>query len=305
MDYNLLHATTANNYLDVSEKKVLVVGCNTGKDCSYFAEFGAAEVFGIDVIDQIGLHFQHEHVQYIQMSVENMTFADNTFDLVYCFATMEHVGNIICAYSEMLRVTKLGGFIYCVAAPLWNSRQGHHKDYIFDIDKYPWIHLRFTRDAIKQMCKTGEIAYPDSVSDINHEIDYMLNSKYFNFQPAASYLQVCNHLSHAKIIRNDLDFEDEKYLSDELYAELSDRYSRSELLALTHTFVAEKFDPVLSLTNDLKNAEQEIFKAEQKNIISEQEIAVLQNRITWMEGSKFWRFRQNWLKIKQFFRFGH
>ena len=35
-DYNLIHVKLAAEYVAISKAKVLVVGCNTGKDCMEF-----------------------------------------------------------------------------------------------------------------------------------------------------------------------------------------------------------------------------------------------------------------------------
>jgi SAM-dependent methyltransferase len=106
--YNQLHATWANQRLNVKDKKVLVVGCNTGYDCSYFVDFGANLVFGIDIIYEVVKAYKNSKVEYFKMSAESMCFIDNQFDLVYCFATMEHILNIDAAFSEMVRVTRGG-----------------------------------------------------------------------------------------------------------------------------------------------------------------------------------------------------
>jgi hypothetical protein len=69
---------------------------------------------------------------------------------------MEHISRPEAASSEITRVTAPGGFLYVPSAPLWQSSQGHHKSHIFDVDRYPWIHLRFDAETLKRMCETGE-----------------------------------------------------------------------------------------------------------------------------------------------------
>ena len=110
----------------VSGRKVLVVGCNTGLDCRTFIELGAASVDGLDIDSNIGSDFSHEKVQYFRASAESMPIGDEIYDLVFSFATLEHVPDVTLAFQEMARVTKPGGLIYSVASPLWFSRHGHH-----------------------------------------------------------------------------------------------------------------------------------------------------------------------------------
>lgn len=241
MDYNEQFAIEANNFYNVAGKSVLVVGCAYGKDCTYFVKFGASTVFGIDVNEAIGRDFVHERVTYFCMSAEKMDFPDDYFDLTYSVATMEHVPHIEPAFSEMVRVTKPGGAIYCVATPLWNSREGHHKADVFDPNKYPWIHLRFTKDEIIEKCRQGEIDYPAEITDINLHIEYIFNPLHFNFESAQKYLDACNKLGNIEIIRNEIGCESNEILTEELKQELFAKgYNELELLGLGHTFAAIK-----------------------------------------------------------------
>ncbi|MGK7887298.1 MAG: class I SAM-dependent methyltransferase [Crocosphaera sp.] len=307
MDYNSYHADIANSYLNVTEKKVLVVGCNRGKDVSYFVEFGAEEVVGIDIMDEVGKEYSHQKAKYYQMSAENMDIKDNSFDLVYCFATMEHIPNIEKAFSEMVRVAKAEGIIYCVASPLWNSRQGHHYSHIFDIEKYPWIHLTLTKEQIKDQCNNGKIDYPDWINNIDDHIDYILESQDFNRYSAQDYIKTCRELENIEIIRNDLDLEPEYYLGllsvDDFKKLVEKNINSTELLALTHTFVAKKKElkpihskhdkeRVLNNTNPLESDEIEL-----QNMKNELEKAY--KEIEAIKTSKFWKLRSLWFKVKK------
>ena len=235
-DYNRIHARQAKSYCDVSGRRVLVVGCNRGGDCRYFVHFGAAEVHGIDVIAGVGAEFHHRRVRYHRCSAEAMPFAAGYFDLVYSVATMEHVPDIERAFSEMARVTAPGGFIYCLAAPLWNSRFGHHKSDIFP--DAPWIHLRMSKAEILQYARERGIEPPGGA---DHHVSYMLNGAFFNKVPARHYVGICASLPGMTAIRNSLDLESPEVLPAEIEDELGRRgYDRNELLAVAHTYVARK-----------------------------------------------------------------
>lgn len=129
-----------------------------------------------------------------------MPFADSSFDCVYSVATMEHIHRIDLAFAEMIRVTKMGGWIYCFAAPLWNSRKGHH---LFNfLGDYPWIHLRKSQAQIHQFCEENNLT--GSVDDISQDIDFIY-SGYLNFLPARRYLEVCAELiRYVEIINNNI-----------------------------------------------------------------------------------------------------
>lgn len=285
MDYNAYHVETASSYLELENKKVLVVGCNRGKEVAYFVDLDVEEVWGIDLIDEIGESFQHEKAQYFKMSAEAMEFPDESFDFVFCFATMEHVINIDKAFPEMVRVTKQQGIIYCVAAPLWNSRQGHHRSNVFDVDKYPWIHLRFTKEEIIAKCKSGEITYPDGVDDVDAIIEFMMDPRFFNCTPAKEYIDVCNQLDAVEIIRNDLDLEKEHYLAlltvEDFKLLLNNGFNASELLAMTHTFIARKKpleDMSTSSLGDSPNSFSKRILEDNKRILEDNKKVLEDNR---------------------------
>ena len=128
---NEIHTRRAADINDPKGRHVLVIGCSKGRDCKNFIDYGANEVHGVDVNANIGANYSHAMVHYHISSVENLALPDNYFHLTYCFATMEHVRDIESAFKEMARVTAPGGYIYCLAAPLWNSPLGHHKGIFF------------------------------------------------------------------------------------------------------------------------------------------------------------------------------
>jgi SAM-dependent methyltransferase len=239
------------------DKKVLVVGCNDGRDCRFFLE--AAAVHGLDICDDIGQGLTHEKVSYFQESAESMTRPDNYYDLVFSAATMEHIPNIEAAFSEIWRVTKPGGMIYCVAAPLWNSYEGHHQYGLFA--DYPWIHLRLSKnDLILYLQKykqledlkplvtlqeqEGLLSIPlkseDKDSYVKNLAEFMF-SDYFNFVPSTKYVEAALSLDVSYIIRNDIWQDGEQYLTDDILVELNRKgYNKDEVLSVAHTYIAVK-----------------------------------------------------------------
>ena len=216
--------------------RVLVVGCGAGLDCQYFVSFGATVVHGIDPDDHIGSDFRHSSLTYLNGVAEAMPFKDYSYDVVYSVATMEHVHDIQRAFTEIVRVTKREGLIYCVAAPLWNSREGHHHFGLFP--DYPWIHLRLSKHGIVKYCRERGISKPGH--DVSDDVDFMF-SHYFNRLPARRYLEACGCLPVSRLIENSLWFEPEDHLPEDLFVELRGHgYTKEELLAVSHKFVARK-----------------------------------------------------------------
>jgi hypothetical protein len=157
---------------------------------------------------------------------------------------MEHISRPEAAFTEISRVAADEGFIYVVSAPLWHSRQGHHKSDIFDVDRYPWIHLRLDEETLLRLCDAGDIEYARRIDDVAAEIKYMMSSEQLNRRPARDYVQICSELKGLFIERNHLDLEPVSVLEmvpHEARAELLVRAGDAiELLALTHILAAWK-----------------------------------------------------------------
>lgn len=223
----------------VQGRRVLVVGCNSGLDCMAFVDAGAKEVHGLDVDEGIGIDFRHPRVKYFRESAEAMPFKDKTYDLVFCFATMEHVPDIQAAFQEMARVTSLGGLLYCVASPLWNSRQGHHFPQYFAA--FPWVHLRLDRAAVEYFLLEREIPINPANVDASTVASYMFDPGMFNRRFSWEYLEACNRLDDFEVLRNELDLEPEDDALREFLPEAESRgYTSAELRAVTHTFIGRK-----------------------------------------------------------------
>jgi SAM-dependent methyltransferase len=232
-DYHFFHADAAACRLDPRGRDVLVVGANTGAECRLFVEFGAGSVHGIDVADDLGAAFRHPRVAYTRMSVEELTFPDASFDLVYTFATMEHVHGLEAAFAGMARVTRPGGVVYSHASPLWHSPFGHHKGDLFPDD--PWIHLLRSETEILEHARA--LGLPDA----EHHVRYMLNPAYFGMRAAGDYVRACAEPPGMDVEVNAIEQTDAALLTPDLERELGARgISRFEALGQSHTFVAIK-----------------------------------------------------------------
>lgn len=257
MDYLNYFANDCLKYIPhhrLANKKVLVVGCGNGVDCSPFVE--AAEIHGLDICDNIGQNFIHEKVSYYKESAESMQRESDFYDLVFSVATLEHVHNLESAFSEIFRVTKPGGLIYCAAAPLWNSYEGHHIYGLFP--EFPWIHLRLSSSELVQYIEKykdnlgiygqfneklewGELLQQDKMtSQAKNLVDFIF-SDYFNRRNAVDYLKIAGELNISYLIRNDIWQDGEKLLSPEVFEELTVKgFTKEELLSVSHTYVAIK-----------------------------------------------------------------
>src|SRR5215469_5239142 len=112
---------------DLAGLSVCIPGCGPGRDCVPFVS-ASAKITGLDIGADLGTAYSHSEVHYHRESIEGCALPSDHFDVIFCIATMEHVQNIEAGFAEMVRLCRFGGIIYSVAAPLWNSRRGHHMD---------------------------------------------------------------------------------------------------------------------------------------------------------------------------------
>jgi SAM-dependent methyltransferase len=217
--------------------KVLVVGANKGEDCRLFVDRGAAEVHGLDVIEDVGSSYSNQTVRYHRGSIEGCDLSSNYFDLVFSMATMEHVPNIAHGFAEMVRLAKPGGKIISHAAPLWQSPYGHHMSCF---DGHPWAHLVFPRDELVLYAKRNGIDGERGIK-IEYIINYMLDPTLFNMRPGTEYLAACAALQGIKVHRNRLNKVTRNLLRNPLgQLALKQGFTPENLLGEHHHFFATK-----------------------------------------------------------------
>ena len=101
-------------YVDNSKSKILDAGCGTGLVGEILFEKNFNNIIGIDfsqpMLDQALEKNVYQSLNLADLT-EKLTFKDNTFDAIVCAGTFTcgHVGPE--AFSELIRVTKTGGYI--------------------------------------------------------------------------------------------------------------------------------------------------------------------------------------------------
>jgi len=111
-------------YLDNSKAKILDAGCGTGLVGEILHEKKFNNIVGIDfsqpMLDQALEKNVYQSLGLADLT-EKLAFKDNTFDAIVCAGTFTcgHVGPE--AFSELIRVTKNGGYIsFTVRNQEWN-----------------------------------------------------------------------------------------------------------------------------------------------------------------------------------------
>lgn len=112
---------------NVEGKVILDYCCGRGLQAVPMAKLGAKSVTGIDLSD-VSLDRARELAEangvadlceFIEMDAENMSFPDNTFDIVHERGSLHHV-KLECAYAEIARVLKPDGIAICTEALVHN-----------------------------------------------------------------------------------------------------------------------------------------------------------------------------------------
>jgi ubiquinone/menaquinone biosynthesis C-methylase UbiE len=111
--------------------RILDMGCDTsGRQLAHLAALPRGEVVGINIPDNFPTQPAREtggnRTTLIRMDGTNLTFPENSFDLVISANVIEHVGDLKKYVSECARILKPSGIAYLETAPVWSGPRGHH-----------------------------------------------------------------------------------------------------------------------------------------------------------------------------------
>jgi 2-polyprenyl-3-methyl-5-hydroxy-6-metoxy-1,4-benzoquinol methylase len=108
---------------DVSNKKILDIGCGFGDNCLYYGNNGAKEVLGIDIsekmIDFARSNNHHPAVSYRAVTVENAELPKMSFDIVTSSLVFHYIENYRALISCIRDLLLPGGtLIFSVEHPV-------------------------------------------------------------------------------------------------------------------------------------------------------------------------------------------
>lgn len=101
--------------------KVLDVGCGTGRYMASLRQRGYL-VAGVDGSEEMLAHARRDNpgVEIKQADVDQLPFADGSFDFAICIEVLRYLPSATRALAEMARVLKPGGVLLVTAAPVLN-----------------------------------------------------------------------------------------------------------------------------------------------------------------------------------------
>ena len=112
----------------VGDLRILDIGCATGRIIEHLQGAAPASLFvGVDLsreMIKLAKKTRRSHTEFLVGDIRNLPFRDVAFDFVYTLEVLEHLGRklqaIPNAVSEVMRVTRTGGFTTFESTSLWH-----------------------------------------------------------------------------------------------------------------------------------------------------------------------------------------
>jgi SAM-dependent methyltransferase len=157
-----------------STLKILDVGAGDGAFLSVLRERGFKEVNGVEPsLAPIRAAPPSVRELIINESFRENLFPEETFDIVTCFQTIEHVDSPLATVREIFRILRPGGMcvIVCHNVNAFSARMMGTKSPIYDVE-----HLQlFSRSSIGELLERGRLQIALVSPIINsYSLDYWL-----------------------------------------------------------------------------------------------------------------------------------
>jgi len=242
IQYNKAYLNSMLRYVpSIRGKNILEVGCSDGLACDLLLSEEPQQITGVDVMGVVGCGYRDSRIRYKQVDGMCLPFDDNSFDVCYSIATLEHCVDPIKVIEEMKRVTVPGGYCYIQAGPLYYSPFGHHMFGYFD--DFPWVHLRLSTDEMIDSLKRKGLSNNIQTAfgkDAETYVHSMMSLDHINGRRLAEYgLEYFERLPDVKLIASTKSYEGENLLNDTIRRELG-YMSRADLISHGFELVFKK-----------------------------------------------------------------
>lgn len=111
---------------DMTDKRMLDLGCGYGWHCKYAVEHGAASVIGIDLSEKMIQKAREinadSRINYRVMAVEDFDYTSQRFDVVLSSLTIHYINSFDSICKDVSRCLNSGGeFIFSVEHPIFTA----------------------------------------------------------------------------------------------------------------------------------------------------------------------------------------
>jgi ubiquinone/menaquinone biosynthesis C-methylase UbiE len=118
----------------IKNKKILDIGCGSGRFTNAFGKLGAKLSVGVDLGSE-GLRLAKlfakdnniKNTKFYKSNVLKLPFKSNTFDFVFCKGVLHHTGDTYVGLLELKRVLKTGSkafiYLYGQGGLFWSTRK--------------------------------------------------------------------------------------------------------------------------------------------------------------------------------------
>ncbi|MEA2385525.1 MAG: hypothetical protein QOH72_5496 [Solirubrobacteraceae bacterium] len=122
------------------DARLLDAGCGSGRTMDELARYG--RVSGVDLsAEAVATARARGHADVCVARVEDLPFADRTFDAVTCLDVVEHTPDDRATLAELLRVTRPGGLLV-VTVPAYQALWSWHDEVNRHFRRYDSSSLR-------------------------------------------------------------------------------------------------------------------------------------------------------------------
>lgn len=104
---------------------ILDAGSRDGWVVEFLNSLGYSNLIGVELLKEYVNYCNRVGRKVIYGDLHNLSFQDEKFDFVYCRHVLEHCLDPVMVLNELMRVTKIGGAVYC-SFPLEKQVSGKH-----------------------------------------------------------------------------------------------------------------------------------------------------------------------------------
>lgn len=146
---------------NLSDKRVLDLGCGFGWHCRFAIENNATSVIGVDIsrkmLDEARNKTKSELIEYICMPIEEIDFPKDSFDIVISSLVLHYIEsfeNLLVRINKAL--VKGGDFVFSVEHPIFTAHGAQEWHYDNRGNRLHWPVDQYFNEGIRNANFLGE-----------------------------------------------------------------------------------------------------------------------------------------------------